>query len=42
MLLSLGIALVVGTLGAPDTQGKTLPEIERERYEVPVGSQMAE
>ena len=42
MLVSLGIALVVGTVGAPDTQGKTLPEIERERYEVPAGSQMAE
>jgi MFS transporter, SP family, inositol transporter len=38
LLVSLGIALVVGGFGAPDTQGKTLREIERERYEVPAGA----
>ncbi len=27
------VALVVGVVGAPDTQGKTLREIEQERYE---------
>ena len=32
-------SLVVGTVGAPDTQGKTLREIERERYEEPAGAQ---
>ena len=38
LLGSLFIALVVGVVGAPDTQGKTLREIERERYEVPDGA----
>ena len=38
LLVSLFIALVVGVVGAPDTQGKTLREIERERYEEPAGS----
>lgn len=26
------VAALIGTLGAPNTQGKTLQEIERERY----------
>ena len=38
LLVSLFIALVVGVVGAPDTQGKTLREIERERYEEPAGT----
>ena len=32
MIGALVIALVVGFLGAPDTRGKTLEEIEEERY----------
>jgi inositol transporter-like SP family MFS transporter len=32
MIGLLAVALVVGTAWAPDTQGKTLPEIEAERY----------
>jgi len=32
MLLLLVISLVIGTVGAPDTRGKTLEEITKERY----------
>jgi len=35
MLASLFVALVVGTRWAPDTQGKPLREIERDRYPEP-------
>lgn len=35
MIGALVIALVVGFLGAPDTRGKTLEEIEEERYGSP-------
>jgi inositol transporter-like SP family MFS transporter len=37
MLLFLGVALVVGAVWAPDTQGKTLDDIERERAGEPAG-----
>ena len=37
MLASLVVALVVGAIWAPDTQGKSLREIERDRYPEPVG-----
>jgi inositol transporter-like SP family MFS transporter len=37
MLASLAVALVVGWRWAPDTQGKSLREIERERYGELVG-----
>jgi MFS transporter, SP family, inositol transporter len=32
MIAFLVVAALIGTLGAPDTQGKTLQEIEKERY----------
>ena len=32
MLASLLVALVVGAIWAPDTQGKSLRQIESERY----------
>ena len=32
MLLLLVVSLVIGTTGAPDTRGKTLEEITKERY----------
>jgi MFS transporter, SP family, inositol transporter len=38
MIASLAVALVVGAVWAPDTQGKSLREIERDRYAEPVGA----
>jgi MFS family permease len=38
MLASLLVALVVGAAWAPSTQGKSLREIERERYPEPAGT----
>ena len=32
MLALLLVSLIIGTVGAPDTRGKTLEQITRERY----------
>ncbi|WP_439032258.1 MFS transporter [Gordonia terrae] len=38
----LTIALIIGAIAAPDTQGKTLQEIEVERYGAPLSPQLIE
>jgi hypothetical protein len=34
MVVLLAIALIVGAIGTPKTQGKSLKEITKERYEL--------